>query len=329
MLIAIASVLAALILVAGGAFAVLRQIGKQQIQSDVTGVQPNPYSVSYDEGNTVEYNGNTYELNKSLVTVAAIGVDREAFGLDDNKIGTAGQADLILLLTLDLDTGSVRSIMIPRDTMVDVDLYTVDGQYVGVNNTQICLSFAYGDGGKTSAKNVLTSASRVLYGIPLQLYGAMDLAGIAALNDAVGGVTVTLQNDYNGASAGQQITLSGQQAHSFVRDRNTEDLNSDAARRVRQQQYLHAFIGKAESAARQDFGIVRRLYNVAMDYAFTNMSLAKITYLASTLLSKGASMSEIITLQGELKDADPYPEYTLDEQAVFETVLDVFYTRVN
>ena len=328
-LIAAASVLLALVLIAGGTFAVLHQIGKREFQKESSGVQPNAFSVTYDEGNTVEYNGSTYLLNKSLITVAAVGVDREAFGLEDDQIGTAGQADLILLLTLDLDTGAVRGIMIPRDTMVDVDLYSVDGQYVGVDNMQICLSFAYGDGGKTSAQNVLTSASRVLYGIPLQLYGAMDLAGIAAMNDAVGGVTVTLQDSFNGASAGQRITLHGEQAHSFVRSRDTTVLNSDAARRVRQQQYLRAFIDKAISYVRQDVGAVRQLYNAAMQYAFTNMSLAKVTYLATTLLSKGAVLGDITTLQGELKDADPFPEYHLDEKAVFETVLDVFYTRVD
>ena len=328
-LIAVASVLLSIVLIAGGAFAVLHQLGKKQIQAEPVGVQDNPYSVSYDEGNTVEYNGGTYELNRNLVTIAAIGVDRETFGLKYDKIGTAGQADMILLLTMDLDTGATRGLMIPRDTMVDVDLYTVDGQYVGVDNMQICLSFAYGDGEQTSAQNVLTSAGRVLYGIPLQMYGAMDLAGIAALNDAVGGVTVTLQETYNGAAAGQRLTLHGQEAHAFVRSRDTEALNSDAPRRARQIQYLYAFIDKVYSAAKNDIGTVRRLYNVAMQYAFTNISLAKVTYLATTLLSKGAVMGEITTLQGELKDADPYPEYHLDEQAAFETVLDIFYTRVN
>ena len=321
--------LLSLILIVGGTFAVLHRIGKQQVLAEPAGIRENPYSVTYDEGSTVEYDGGVYELNRSLVTIAAIGVDRTDFGLEDDKIGTAGQADMILLLALDLDTGLVRGILIPRDTMVDVDLYTVDGQYVGVDNMQICLSFAYGDGGQTSAKNVLTSVGRVLYDIPLTLFGAMDLDGIAALNDAIGGVTVTLENDYNGAAAGQQITLHGMDAQTYVRARDTESLNSDAERRVRQMQYLHAFIDKAYAAVRQDIGVIRRLYNVAMQYAFTNVSLAKVTYLATTLLSKGAVVGDIITLQGEMQDADPYPEYHLDEKAAFETVLDVFYTRVN
>ena len=218
--------------------------------------------------------------------------------------------------------------MIPRDSMIDVDQFSVSGEYVGVDNMQICLAYAYGDGRKTSAENVLTSAERVLYGIPLSMYGVLDLDGIAVLNDAVGGITVTLQDDYNGASAGQQITLHGMEAHQFVRSRDTNALDSDAPRRTRQIQYMRAYLNKIVDAARQDIGVIRRLYNAATEYGFTNVSLAKVTYIATTLLSKGVSLRDITTLQGTLKDADPYPEFHVDEQAAFETVLDVFYTQV-
>ena len=99
-----------------------------------------------------------------------------------------------------------------------------------------------------------------------------------------------------------------------------------APRRVRQVTYLNAYVSKVTSAAIRDFGIIRNLYNTAMDYAFTNISLSRLTYLGTTLLSKGLNIADVITLSGTLQPADPYAEYILDEQAVFETVLNVFYT---
>ena len=327
-LIVLVSIPLALILIAASVFGVLNMLGKRQLQKDAGGVQTNPYSVTYDEGKTVEYNGTTYTLNENLVTVAAIGMDRESFGLMDDKIGTAGQADFILIVTMDMKSGLVSSIMIPRDTMVDVDQFTTDGQYVGVENMQICLSFAYGDGGETSSRNVLTSAQRVLYGIPVHLYGVLDLSGIPALNDAIGGVSVTLQENFGSSYAGDRITLHGSQAESFVRARDTSRMDSDAPRRARQIQYVRAYIDKAMHAAIRDLGVIRRLYNTAMEYAFTNVSLSRATYIATTLLSKGVNLSDVKTLAGTLQPGDPYAEYILDEKAAFETVLSVFYTPV-
>lgn len=326
-LIALVSIPLALVLIAASVFGVLNLIGKKQLQKDTGGVQSKlPSAITYDEGKTVEYNGRTYVLNENIVTVAAIGMDRESFGLDDDKIGTAGQADFILIVTMDLKTGVVSSVMIPRDTMVDVDQYTTDGQYVGSKNMQICLSFAYGDGGETSSRNVLTSAQRVLYGVPVHLYGVLDLDGIPALNDAIGGVSVTLQENFGGSYAGDRITLHGAQAETFVRSRDTSRMDSDTPRRARQIQYVQAYVDKAIHAAIRDLGVIRRLYNTAMQYAFTNVSLAKVTYIATTLLSKGVSVGEVQTLAGTLQPGDPYAEYTLDEKAAFETVLNVFYT---
>lgn len=301
-------------------------MGSRQLQKEIGGVEKNPFSVTYDEGKTVEYNGVTYTLNENIVTVAAIGMDREAFGLEDDKIGTAGQADFILIAALDLKSGLVSPILIPRDTMVDVDQYTTDGQYVGVERMQICLSFAYGDGGKTSSRNVLTSAQRVLYGIPVHLYGVLDLAGIPALNDAIGGVSVTLPEDYGDKSAGSRIMLHGTDAEKFVRSRDTQRMDSDTPRRARQIAYLNAYISKVTSAAIRDFGVVRNLYNTAMEYAFTNISLSRVTYMGTTLLQKGLNIADVTTLSGKLQPGDPYAEYILDEQAAFETVLHVFYT---
>ena len=327
-LIAAACIPLALIVVAASAFAVLHTLGRRQIQNEGTGVQTNPYAVTYDEGKTVVYNDITYALNENIVTVAAMGVDRESFGLQNDKIGTAGQADMILIVAMDLKSGNLTGILIPRDAMVDVDQYTVDGAYVGVDRMQVCLSYAYGDGRETSCQNVLTSVQRILYGIPVHLYGVMDLDGIHALNDAIGGVTVTALETFDAFVEGEPVTLLGAQAESYVRSRNTAELNSDALRRERQIQYLQAFVKKGIRAAIDDIGIVSRLYNAATEYGFTNVSLSKATYLATTLLTKGVSFDNFLSLQGELQDADPYPEYILDEQAVFETVLQVFYTPV-
>lgn len=80
--------------------------------------------------------------------------------------------------------------------MVDIDLYTVGGEFVRTENMQLCLAYAYGDGGTSSCENVTTAISRILANVPVEKYFALDLSGIAPLNDAVGGVTVTSLYDF-------------------------------------------------------------------------------------------------------------------------------------
>ena len=318
-----------MVIAISGTFAVLTLMGRSQIDEVDKGVETNKYSVSYDEGKTVVYNGKTYELNQNIVTVVGIGVDREGFGLIGDKVGTGGQADTIIVAALNLDTGKVSAVMIPRDTMVDVDQYSVSGTYVGVERMQICLSYAYGDGKTTSCENVITSVERLLYGIPINLYGVLELQGIPYLNDAIDGVTVQSLETFGKFVEGQKITLFGEDAVTYVRARNASVLNSDAVRRERQIQYIRSFVQKAASSALKDFGIITKLYNTAAEYSFTNISLSKLTYLATTLLTKGISFDSITSLGGKLVDADPYPEYIVDEQAVFETVLNIFYVPVS
>ena len=72
--------------------------------------------------------------------------------------------------------------------MTDVALYSEGGSYIGTENLQLCLSYAYGDGKALSCDNTVISVSRIFYNIPINSYFSLDLEGIAAVNDSVGGV---------------------------------------------------------------------------------------------------------------------------------------------
>ena len=309
--------------------AVLHFKGKQQVEPVLRGVAETPYAVTYNEGKIVEYKNQKYALNENIVTLLLLGVDQERLGLENGQIGTAGQADLILVAALDLKKGTVSLVMVPRDSMADVNLYAVDGTPIGVKRLQICLSFAYGDGKLGSCRNVATSVERLLYEIPVRLYGVLDMNGIPALNDAVGGVDVTVPDSFQTSvrtfQKGESVHLTGETAKAYVRGRNKKELRSDTVRRTRQIQYIRAFWNKAVHAIQRNPKTISTLYSTAMRYADTNISLSKATYFITTLLAKGVRVEDIRTLNGEMVPAEPFPEYILDEASVFETVLDVFF----
>lgn len=290
-------------------------------------VTPGGVAVAYDNGKTVKYKGKTYQLNENIVSAALIGVDKEELGLENGVVGTAGQADVILVAAYDTVTGKTAFISVPRDSVTDVNIYDEAGKFVGIKKEQICLSYAYGDGKRESCENVIKSVRRVLCGIPVSKYAAMDLEGIAALNDSVGGITLTVLENYGEFKKGETVTLMGDKALLYVRARDTDKLDSDTGRRARQIQYVKAFVNRALSIIKSDISAVGRLYGAASEYSFTDVTLSEATYLAATALNKGANFENFETVPGEYVKNGEYAEYHINEEELFELILRVYYNE--
>lgn len=319
-------------LVAGGvALGVIHMIdaGAQAMReaSQPEGIATAEEAQTKDDGLTVEYDGATYRYNENMVSIVVMGYDRRE---DVSVTGHAGQADAIMVVALDTQTGEMRVIGVPRDTMVDVD-ENVGDAFLGQDKMQIALAFSYGDGYETSATNVVRAVSRVLYNMPMSYYFAIDMDGIGPLNDAVGGVTLTpLASIPNtGVVEGRDITLYGSNALRYVQHRDTSQLDSSLQRQARQSQYLQAFFSQAISNAAGNPAVLVSLYQTAPSYSTTNLELSEFTYLASVLLQHGMSQLDVVTLGGEPVKGGQYVEYHLDQQSVYETALDVFYTPVD
>lgn len=311
-----------------GTFIFLEQRGK----SDITSVKT---QTNYEE--VIEHNGHKYVYNDDVVSIAFLGIDKRTLGAD-TTIGTAGQADAVIVLTVDTSTGKSKAIAVPRDTMVDVDLYSENDIFLRTENMQLCLSYAYGNGTDTSAQNVTTSLSRVLYNIPINKYFALDLDGIAPINDAIGGVTVESLYDFDnlGIYKGDTIHLKGDMTETYVRQRDMDTVDASLNRTARQVQYIKAFAAQAFPAVVNDFSIISKLYNTAAQYSSTDLEISNVTYLASLILSKGIRDFETTTIQGKMIESDRtdynehvYAEFYPDEESTLQTVLDTFYTQVD
>lgn len=317
-------------LVGGAAFAINRMIeeGARAMReaSQPEDIQTVEEAETVDDGLTVEYQGKTYRYNENVVSIVVMGYDRRQ---DVSVTGKAGQADAIMVVALDTSTGLMRVIGVPRDTMVDVD-ENVGDAFIGQDKMQIALAFSYGDGYESSAENVVRAVSRVLYNMPMNYYLALNMEGVGPINDAVGGVALTpLATIPNtGIYEGSTMTLYGTNATKYVQYRDTSQLDSSLQRQARQSQYLQAFFSQAISSAAGNPTVLVGLYQTALQYSTTNLGLDEFSYLATVLLSHGMSQLDVVTLGGEPVKGEQYVEYHLDQQSVYETVLDVFYTPV-
>lgn len=288
-----------------------------------------------DNGQTVVYQGQTYRYNENVTSILFMGVDREEMNDGADVIGNSGQADCIFLLAWDLDSGKISLLSISRDAMVDVNNYDVDGNLFSVEHQQLCLAYAYGDGQETSCENVVNSVSRLFYGIPIQSYAAINLSAISELNDAIGGVEVTVLDDsglaYTSFVPGTTVLLTGDQAERYVRSRDVEVLDSNVSRMARQKQYILAYIQKALQMMKEDITLPVTLYQMVSKDGnmVTNIDISKVTYLATQLLNVNFSEENMKNIPGEVVMGEKYAEYIVDDQALYEIILDTFYTKVD
>lgn len=333
-IIALVSVLCILALLVAGlacTYFIMRSVGKNSFVPSVMDPEKLTDMVAvetFDDGKTIGWRGKRYLYNENIVSVAFMGIDEYYLDSEDRSESDAGQNDTNMVMAFDTETGQVSIIVIPRDTMVEMDIYDGNGNWAGIQKKQLCLAYAYGDGAETSCENAVTAMERLLYGIEISSYASLDLRGIGSLNNAVGGVEIQCLEDIGEFKKGETYHLWDDAARDYVQRRDTTKFNSDAMRRERQLQYAKAFAKKAVDACLSDFSTVTKLYNAALEYTCTDVSLSQFTYLAGTVLeNKNVSFDNIYVLEGEAVMGDRFMEVYPDAENVLETVLRVFYTE--
>ena len=329
--------LVAIILIVGIVFAILVEVGKKSLLNTGNAsivVPENIVDYDEDDGKTISYKGQKYKFNENITSILLIGVDKEKISSNpSDKFGANGQADLLLLLTLDTSNGNMRAIPISRDAMVDVNQYSVSGQYIGIQKEQICLSYSYGDGREKSCENTVTSVSRLLYGMPINSYIAIDIEGIKVLNDALGGVNITATEDIDlygmKIKKGQSATLKGEYALGYIRSRDKVSIGANNERMARQKNYMKAFFRTAIQKTKKDITTPIKLYNKASNYKVSDITVADVSFLTKCVLLSGKTELEFASIKGENIMGEKYVEFYPDMNALYDVIVDTFYQPVN
>lgn len=327
-------VILGILLLLAAAFAILWATGRSSLLGYQVNVSlPSELTESaLEDGSRVQYQGQSYVYNKNAVNVLFMGIDKADIAVNEGY-GANGQADCLLVLNFDTVTGAIKILPISREVMTDVNVYTADGNFAGVERMQLCLAYAYGATGKESCENVRQSVSRLLYGVQIGSYIAIDLDGVRALTDVVGGVRLTPNETLNSSSGtiyeGQETVLKGKLVDIYLRSRGS-DVEANNRRMQRQKQFITAFASQAGNQVLSDFGKLARFYNTAVPYTVTDVTLSELTYLASCCLTADVGNSIVYnSISGEMVMGEKYVEFHADSQSVFEAVLDTFYTIEN
>lgn len=336
-------ILLALILSAGVSILVVGAVGKSRLKQ-VSAEQPELASAVlaeapaeeeeeiWEEG-WVKYQGQIYAYNEDIMTFLFMGIDKQDGTVREVAEGTdGGQADALFLLVLNPHDSRASVIGINRNTMTEIDIYNGEGAYVNTVLAQIAVQHGFGNGVEKSCEYQKEAVSRLFYSLPIHGYAAVNMSAIPALNDLAGGVDVTVLEDMTSEAPafvkGAEVHLEGEDALTYVRHRNMDEFGSADQRLARQKQYLTNFISAAKTAVGEDISMVVRLYQTAAPMMTTDITLDEAVYLASQALDYRLGAEDFHMLEGKTVMGEQFEEYYIDETALYELILKIFYEKV-
>ena len=227
-----------------------------------------------------EYQGK--ELN-ILVT----GVDRSSTGnlsagaANDSNVND-GMTDMILYVHFNNETGEMKMLQIPRDTMVTTDT-SISGNYRinGVAKTQ----------GSDNNNNMAALCELIAdqYKLPIDGYVTIRLEMLVSLVDTFGGLEldVPIEMDYGGSHLDQGYqTLNGAACEFLLRTRHIYP-NGDIGRLNMQRQFYAALFRKLKSIG--NIWDVARLTPAVLNYMETSLSASYLISFAISVLKIDSS----------------------------------------
>ncbi|MFI3326467.1 MAG: LCP family protein [Clostridia bacterium] len=278
--------------------------------------------------NILEYNDNSYIIDPMIQTFMILGLDTVEALEDSESYNNEYQSDFISVVAIDNDNNEYTILQINRDTMVDIPVLGLNGQIASSYEGQITLAYNSGSGLEDSCENTSLALSNYLLDIPIDNYISISMGAVPIINDSVGGVTVTIEDDFSGADdslvLGETITLNGEQALNFVQNRGGVSDQTNINRMARQRQYLTAFFEILED---DETSIATSLLTELSSYMVTDSTVNTLSRVIEKL--EDYEFLGFVTLDGESIEVDGYMQYIVDETSLYETVIDLFYKQYN
>lgn len=269
------------VLIAGaGAFGYvgLHSWEKRQYQvSDTAEVQTiQPDETPETIRGTIRYKGTTWAWSDQIESYLLIGTDAGKTGEEHTQTYQGGMADFLMLIVFNRTAHTHRMLFLNRDTMAKITLMLPDGSGIATARQQLCTAHWYGGDEQQSCENTVRAVSDLLYGIPIDGYYSLNMEIIPKLNAAVGGVTVTVEDDFSAVDPslkqGSTVKLTDAQAYTYVHDRYDVGDETNRSRMKRQLQFISGFRDCVQKLSEEDSGFLVKLYETMQEDAVTDIT---------------------------------------------------------
>ena len=321
---AAAALLCIVVLSAGGFFLLHSQ--KEQSRLHVTAGNSVDMKGGY---RTITWKDKEYQYNSLITTVLYAGLDSTDPLKASETYSNKARADSISVVILDK---KMSILALNRDTMTEIRRYTRTGEDMGTYVSHLGYAYSYGDGGEVSCDD-LKEAVENLLGISIDEYAVTNQSSITSINDLVGGVTVTVPNDdlaamYPELKKGAVVTLDDSNVKDFLQHRDTAADFSNEGRIERQQAYVTAYVDLLKNRLASEPDQLWQEIGQMNDYLQTSITKNKYLSLARLLEKVSFTVADYYRPTGKDSAGELHDEFYVDEDALRQLVIDLFYEEV-
>lgn len=267
----------------------------------------------------------------NIETYLFMGVDARGKAEAKTDYDGTGQCDVLLLLVIDKAANTYAVLPINRDTITDVRSLGENGEDLGTSKIQIALAHANGDGMEQSCENTVEAVSTLIYGQKISGYIALNMDAISELNRMVGGVTVTIEDDFSEADPtlkiGETVKLTDEQAVHYIHDRMNVGDGTNEGRMRRQNEYMKGLKTILAEKCRQDESYALEVFRGLEDYMVTNLRENNVGRIAKAVL-KNKDLGEYHIKGTNAIDDYGFNAFTVDNNSLTDIVVELFYNKV-
>lgn len=251
----------------------------------------------------------------------------DAGGEDWGEGLNGDMADFIALLVIDNTTEKYGFYQIDRNSMLEIEIPDADGNYNGsFYNEQICTAHWYGKTYEERHQKLADAVADLMGGLDCDGYYVVNMKDIGRINDAIGGVDVTVQTDMTDIdpafTEGATVHLTGDQAEKYVRSRMSLKDDTNASRMDRHTQYMQGSYDAVMAQLREDPNYINALNSELNDIIDTDTGNKALSVIAKSLLEY--ENAGILRFTGDTKtndtfgDGKSHEEFYMDQKSVIE-----------
>ncbi len=324
---AAAALLCIVVLSAGGFFLLHSQ--KEQSRLHVTAGNSVDMKGGY---RTITWKDKEYQYNSLITTILYAGLDSTDPLKASETYSNKARADSVSVVILDKKKKKMSILALNRDTMTEIRRYTRTGEDMGTYVSHLGYAYSYGDGGEVSCEDLKEAVEKLL-GISIDEYAVTNQSSITSINDLVGGVTVTVPNDdlaamYPELKKGAVVTLDDSNVKDFLQHRDTAADFSNEGRIERQQAYVTAYVDLLKNRLASEPDQLWQEIGQMNDYLQTSITKNKYLSLARLLEKVSFTDADYYRPTGKDSAGELHDEFYVDEDALRQLVIDLFYEEV-
>lgn len=277
-------------------------------------------------GKTITRDGVDYFPRQDVTVVMVLGIDQYGPAESSNYHRNEGSADSVMLLVFDDKAENCTVLHLNRDTMLDMNVLGIRGEYAGTTYGQLALAHTYGTGLEDSCENVKNTLMNFLHGLQVDYYVAMNMDALPILNDAVGGVTVTVTDDFSQVNPGitmGELTLQGDQVIDFVRTRKDVGDQKNITRMERQREYVDGFLEAMYDKVHDNGEFLISTYEKVAPYIVTDCSVNTLSAMMDRY--SDFTIVDTVTPEGDNIIANGHYEFHVDEEKLDKLIVELFY----